>query len=141
MAPPESGQDILRIETPHLEARISTRGYVSGVSAGSFLDKKTGARDLGFGLDIVDFLLEPAPADGPIPEGQYHFGDLIHGDIPKRYVEGPQICTQAKRLDATSREGNGFVVVRQKYRWTIAYTPHEKVGSVWEQTLIFPNDE
>ncbi len=42
-----------------LEASIKKMGYVSGVEAGSFLDKKTGARDLGFGLDIQDWIMEP----------------------------------------------------------------------------------
>src|SRR5262249_43672648 len=91
----------IAIETSQYRASVATEGYVSGVAPGSFLDKKTGARDLGFGLSVVDFLLEPAPAEAPIPEGQYHFGDKLHGNLPKRYVEGPQICTQARRLPAS----------------------------------------
>src|SRR5262245_52467303 len=42
-----------------LEACIKKKGYVSGVEEGTFLDKKTGARDLGFGLDIQDWIMEP----------------------------------------------------------------------------------
>lgn len=135
--------DRIAIDAPKYRAAIATRGYVSGVAAGSFLDKKTGARDLGFGLDIVDFLLEPADPKAPIPKGQYDFGpeNKVHGKIPKRYVEGPQICTQAKRLEPTIGHGPGFVVVRQSYTWTDAYAPREKAGSVWEQTLIFPERE
>ena len=97
----------IRIETDRYRAAVATEGYVSGVAAGSFLDKKTGARDLGFGLSIVDFLLEPAPKGEPVPEGQYEFGNLVHGNLPKRYVEGPQICTMAKRLPATVGRGPG----------------------------------
>jgi len=57
-------------------------------------------RAQALGLSIVDFLLEPADPKRAIPAGQYTFGpgDKIHGNIPKRYVEGPQICTQARRL-------------------------------------------
>ncbi|MBX6311631.1 MAG: hypothetical protein IRY99_01710 [Isosphaeraceae bacterium] len=134
--------DRIEIETPHYRAAVATEGYVSGIAAGSFLDKKTGARDLGFGLSIVDFLLEPAPPGEPIPKGQYQFGpdDKIHGNLPKRYVEGPQICTQARRLPATVLEGDGFAAVRLTYRWHIAYPPHPRAGSAWEQTLIFPGD-
>lgn len=132
--------DRIAIETPHYRAAVAREGYVSGVAAGSFRDKKTGARDLGFGLSIVDFLLEPAPAGGPLPEGQYEFGNLVHGDIPKRYVEGPQICTQAKRLPQEVIRGAGFVAIKQRYQWNIAYPPHERAGSWWEQTLIFPED-
>ena len=52
-------KDGLEIETDQLVARVNAKGYVSGVAAGSFLDKRTGARDLGFGLHIMDFLLGP----------------------------------------------------------------------------------
>ena len=41
--------------TPQLEAVIRRKGYVTGVAAQSFLDKKTGFRDAGFGLDVVDW--------------------------------------------------------------------------------------
>ena len=48
----------IQIETPHLQAAIRKNGYVSGVAAGSLLDKKTGFRDVGFGLDIADWIME-----------------------------------------------------------------------------------
>src|ERR1700688_1623881 len=55
----------IKMATPHLEPVIrkkSSRGLttyaVSGVAATSFLDKKTGFREQGFGLDIVDWLME-----------------------------------------------------------------------------------
>lgn len=129
------------IEAPRYRAAVAREGYVSGVMAGSFRDRATGARDLGFGLSIVDFLLEPAPEGEPVPEGQYDFGDAVHGDIPKRYVEGPQICTQARRLEQEVTQGPGFVAIRQRYRWNVAYPPRERAGSLWEQTLIFPEGE
>src|SRR5215831_4417473 len=109
----------IKIETGHYRASIATAGYVTGVAAGSFVDTKTGARDLGFGLSIVDFLLEPADLNQAIPAGQYHFGpgDKVHGNIPKRYVEGPQICTQAKKLPARIDRGDSFAAVTLQYRW------------------------
>ena len=58
-----TGDDFVEIETDALVARIKTKGYVSGIAAGSLLDKKTGARDLGFGLHIMDFLLAPGWRD------------------------------------------------------------------------------
>src|SRR5262245_7038403 len=83
-----------------LEASIRKKGYVSGVEAGSFLDRKTGARDLGFGLDIQDWIMEPGSdaawrgqLTGDLP---YDFNNAIHGKTAKRSVEGPQICTQAR---------------------------------------------
>lgn len=131
----------VEIETARIRAKVATQGYVSGIVGGSFEDKATGARDLGFGLDVVDFLLEPAPEGEPVPEGQYDFGNLVHGDIPKRYVEGPQICTQVKRLAPRVFVGDDFVAVRLRHAWTDAYAPHERAGSIWEQTLIVPEGE
>ncbi len=133
----------IEVDAPKYQASINTEGYVSGVAAGSFLDKKTGSRDLGFGLDIADFLLEPADPSAPIPPGQYEFGpdDKVHGNIPKRYVEGPQICTQARKLEPKIHERPDFVAITQYYTWNLAYAPREKAGSTWEQTLIFPADE
>ena len=51
--------DAVEIETDALKAQIRKKGYVSGVAAGSLVDKKTGAKDIGFGLHIMDFLLAP----------------------------------------------------------------------------------
>lgn len=131
----------LLIETDRYTAAVATEGYVSGVAAGTFVDKATGARELGYGLSIVDFLLEPAPPNAPIPPGQYDFNNPVHGKLAKRYVEGPQICTQAKSVAARVGLGETLAAVRLSYRWNVAYPPHEKAGSVWEQTLVFPRGE
>jgi hypothetical protein len=129
-----SGSDLL-IETDLLAATIHTEGYVSGVGAGTLLDKTTGARDLGFGLDIADFLLEPL-ADEPGAPEPYHTGDAYHGGLVKRYVELPQICTQARRLPYELLAGDGFAGARLWYRYQQA-TYGRRPGSLWEQTLIF----
>ena len=129
-----SGPDLL-IETDLLSATVHTEGYVSGVGAGTLLDKTTGARDLGFGLDIADFLLEPL-ADEPGAAEPYHTGDAYHGGIVKRYVELPQICTQARKLPFELLEGEGWVGVRQWYRYQGA-TYGRQPGSLWEQTIVF----
>jgi hypothetical protein len=123
--------EYVEIETDALQARIVKKGYVSGIAKGSLLDKKTGARDLGFGLHIMDFLLAPGWKD----DG-YERNAKLHGDLPKHYIEGPQICTQAKQLDPEVIEGDGFVAVRLKWKYT---QPAEgfKAGSQWEQTLVF----
>lgn len=127
---------LIHIDTDRLQATVRSEGYTSGVTAGTLLDKQSGARDLGFGLDIVDFLLEPADRGAPIPAGQYEWGNLVHGEIPKRYVEGPQICTQARKLPYEVIEGEGFVAVRQWFQWDEGYAPY-KSGSRWEQLLVF----
>src|SRR5437868_10592663 len=107
--------DYIEIKTDQLEARCRKKGYVSGIAQGSLLDKKTGARDVGFGLHIMDFLLAPGWRD----EG-YSRDPKVHGNLPKHYVEGPQICTQAKGLRPEILRGEGFVAVRLRFRFTQA---------------------
>jgi hypothetical protein len=121
----------VEIETDALVARITKKGYVSGIAAGSFLDKKTGARDVGFGLHIMDFLMAPGWKDDDYPRTE-----KLHGNLPKHYIEGPQICTQARELRPEVIEGKGFVAVRLRFRFT---KPARglKAGSLWEQTLVF----
>src|SRR6516162_5749404 len=86
------------IDTDALQARINKKGYVSGIAAGSLLDKKTGARDLGFGLHIMDFLLAPGwRDDGYSRDPKVHGHGKKEGaapgepgffDLSKHYVEG-----------------------------------------------------
>jgi hypothetical protein len=124
-------KDGLEIETDCLTARINLKGYVSGVAANSLFDKKTGARDLGFGLHIMDFLLAPGWAD----DG-YTRDAKLHGNLPKHYIEGPQICTQAKELKPEVIHGKDFVAIKLRYTFT---QPAKglKAGSTWEQILVF----
>jgi hypothetical protein len=130
----QENPDHLLIETDQLTARINLKGYVSGTAGGGLLDKKTKARDLGFGLHIMDFLLAPGErADG-------YMNAQFHGKIAKHYVEGPQICTQAKELKPEIIRGKDFVAV--KFRYTF-HKPGDgyKAGSQWEQTLVFVNGQ
>ena len=131
----------IKISTPQLEAVIRKKGYVTGVAAHSFLDKKTGFRDAGFGLDIVDWIMEPGSDEairGQLPKEMiYLFGNSYHGKSPKRMIEGPQICTQAKELAPVVLRGKDFVAVRQSFQYKLA-APGRKKGSTWTQTLVFP---
>jgi hypothetical protein len=133
--------DRIRIAGPALEAAVRKTGYVSGVEGGSLLDTKTGFRDVGFGLDIVDWVMEPGTDEayrnrlpGDLP---YTFNNLVHGKRRKRCVEGPQICTRAGKLTPTVVSGPDFVAVKQDYTYQLA-APGRKAGSKWEQTLVFP---
>ncbi|HEY1378798.1 MAG TPA: hypothetical protein VGF55_18505, partial [Gemmataceae bacterium] len=127
----EYGDGFVRIETDKLQARVNSRGYVSGIAGGSFVDNQTGARDLGFGLHVMDFLLAPGWRD----DG-YERSPKLHGNRPKHYVEGPQLCTQAKQLTPEVVRGDGFVAVRLRYAYTKPGAGY-KTGSTWEQTLVF----
>src|SRR5207244_12320377 len=61
------------ISSPTLDAVVRKKGYVTGVAAGSFLDKKSGFRDAGYGLDIVDWIMEPGSDEA--------YGDQLNGDL------------------------------------------------------------
>ncbi len=124
-------KDYIQIDTDKLQAKINKRGYVSGIARGTFLDRKTKAREAGFGLHIMDFLMAPGWRD----DG-YLRNKKIHGDLPKHYVEGPQICTKARKLSPKVIRGKGFVAVLMSFRFTKA-KPGLKAGSVWTQTLVF----
>jgi hypothetical protein len=127
----EETADEIRIRTDAIEAAVRKRGYVTGVAEGSFLDRKTGAREAGFGLHIWDFLMAPGWRD----DG-YERDRKIHGDLPKHYVEGPQICTRAKQLPAEVIRGKNFAAVRLRFTFTQPGKGY-KAGSRWEQTLVF----
>lgn len=136
----ESASEI-RISGLLLEAVIRKEGYVSGVYGGTFLDKKTGFRDVGFGLDIVDWTLEPgsdaAYRDKLDPDLVYDFNNLVHGKIAKRSIEGPQICAEAKKVAPQVTRGQDFVAVTTSFKYYLA-APGKKAGSVWTQTIVFP---
>jgi hypothetical protein len=131
----------IRISTSALEAAIRKQGYVSGVYGGTFLDKKTGFRDVGFGLDIVDWLLEPGSDQAYraklLPALVNNYGDLYDGHIAKRSLEGPQICTMAKQLAPEIITGKDFVAVKERFKYYLA-APGKKPGSQWTQTIVFP---
>lgn len=134
-------EDQITISTPTLEAVVRKRGYVTGVFGGTFLDRQTGFRDAGYGLDIVDWIMEPGSDEayrhelkGDLP---YQFNNLWHGKTPKRSIEGPQICTQAKQLFPEIIRGKDFVAIRMQYRYHLA-APGKQSGSIWRQNLVFP---
>ncbi len=131
----------IKLVTPELEAVVRKQGYVTGIAAGTFLDKRTGFRDAGYGLDIVDWIMEPgsdeAYRDQLPKEMVYQFGNAYHGRRAKRSIEGPQICTQAKQLDPQVIRGADFVAVLQSFAYKTA-APGKKTGSTWTQRIVFP---
>jgi len=133
--------DQILLRTPALDAGVRKRGYVTGVAAGSLLDRKTGFRDPGYGLDIVDWIMEPGSDEAyrsELPGGlAYEFNNPWHGKAPKRTIEGPQICTQARDLSPKVVRGKDFVAVKMQYRYHLA-APGKQTGSQWEQVLVFP---
>src|SRR5215471_16007440 len=52
----------MKIETDKLEAVIPKKNpkhWMTGIEKGSFLDKTTGFREVGDGLMVIDWLMEP----------------------------------------------------------------------------------
>src|ERR1051325_6996482 len=84
--------ELIKISSPTLEAGIRKKNYVTGIYGGTFVDKKTGFHDAGFGLDIVDWIMEPgsdeAYRDQLDSELVYKFNTPYHGKTPKRSIEG-----------------------------------------------------
>ena len=129
------------LEGDTLNATIRKEGYVTGVEAHTLVDVKTGFRDQGYGLDIVDWIMEPGSDEayrdklpGDLP---YQFNNSYHGKIAKRSIEGPQICTKAGKLSPKAIVGGDFVAIQQDYHYHLA-APGKKTGSKWEQIMIFP---
>jgi hypothetical protein len=139
----EQSDQKINISTPRLQASINKKGYVTGIAAGSFVDRQTGFHDAGFGLDIVDWIMEPgsdhAYRDKLPKEMVYDYANAYHGQTPKRSVEGPQICTQAKELSPKVVQGKEFTAVQTQWTYRTA-APGKKAGSTWTQTIVFPHD-
>jgi len=133
--------DLISVTGAAVDFAVRKKGYVSGVASGSFQDKKTGFRDPGFGLDIVDFLMEPgsdeAYRDQLPPALPYKFNTPEHGKRAKRLVEGPQICTQAREVTPQVVQGADFVALTMGWQYRLA-APGRETGSEWQQTLVFP---
>jgi hypothetical protein len=137
----EDTEQKITLSTPQLDAAVNKKGYVSGIAGGSLIDKQTGFRDAGFGLDIVDWIMQSgsdeAYRDQLPKELVYQFGNAYHGKTPKRSIEGPQICTQAKELAPQVVRGKDFVAIKTAWNYRTA-APGKKTGSKWEQTIVFP---
>ncbi len=155
----------IKIETDRLEAVIPKKNpkhWMTGIEKGSFLDKATGFREVGDGLMVVDWLMEPGSdqeyADqlsAPNGEGivrytwyenetdpnRRHYALMAHGSSHrKRIIEGPQLCHRMKPVQPEVIRGKDFVAVRTTYRFEYA-APGRKPGSRWTQLLVFPKGE
>lgn len=139
----EENDQQIKISTPHIDAVIRKQGYVTGVAGGTFIDKKSGFRDAGFGLDIVDWIMEPGSDKQyrhKLPDHMvYQYGNSYHGKTAKRSIEGPQICTKAKKLESEVIRGTDFTAVKLWYHYHLA-APGHKTGSKWTQWMVFPHD-
>lgn len=155
----------IKIETDKLEAVIpkkNPRHWMTGIEKGSFLDKATGFREIGDGLMVVDWLMEPgsdeawadrvfAPDGNSVGRYTWYTNEtdparrsyalMAHGSSHrKRMVEGPQLCHRMKPVRPTVLRGKDFVAVETTYRFEYA-APGRKAGSRWTQRIVFPRGE
>ena len=157
--------DRIKIETDQLEAVIpkqNPKQWMTGIEKGSFLDKKTGFREAGDGLMVIDWLME-AGSDAAYAEevftadgngvGQYAWYEnetnpdrreyllMAHGSSHrKRVVEGPQLCHRMKPVKPRIVHGKDFVAVETTYKYEYA-APGKSPGSRWTQLIVFPRGE
>ena len=155
----------IRIETTELEAAIPKRDpkrWMTGIEKGSFVDKKTGFAEIGDGLMVVDWLMEPGSddscddsviADDGHGVGRYRWHEnesdpgsksyavMAHGSSHrKRMIEGPQLCHRMKPVAPDVIHGVDFIAVRTRYRFEYA-APGRNAGSQWTQLIVFPRGE
>src|SRR5262245_26998460 len=155
----------IKIVTDKLEAVIpkqSPRQWMTGIEKGSFLDKATGFREVGDGLMVVDWLMEPgsdaAWTDKVIAKdghgvGRYtwhtnetdaarkSYALMAHGSSHrKRMIEGPQLCHRMKAVKPEVIQGKDFIAVKTTYKFEYA-APGHKPGSKWTQLVVFPKGE
>lgn len=155
----------IKIETEQLEAVIPKRNpkqWMTGIEKGSFLDKKTGFREAGDGLMVIDWLMEAgsdaewgekviAPDGHGVGRYTWHENEtdparreyalMAHGSTHrKRMVEGPQLCHRMKPVEPEVIRGKDFVAVKTTYQYEYA-APGRKPGSRWTQLIVFPKDE
>ncbi|MBX7166054.1 MAG: hypothetical protein K1X74_06865 [Pirellulales bacterium] len=155
----------IKIETEQLEAVIPKRNpkhWMTGIEKGSFLDKATGFREVGDGLMVIDWLMEPgsdaewaeqvfAPDGNGV--GRYtwyenetdparrEYALMAHGSSHrKRMVEGPQLCHRMKPVEPEVIRGADYVAVRTRYKFEYA-APGRKAGSQWTQLIVFPRGQ
>ncbi len=152
----------IKIETDLLEAVIPKKDpkhWMTGIEKQSFLDKKTGFREIGDGLMVIDWLMEAGSDEAWGEEviapdghgvGRYlwyenetdparrEYAKMAHGTSHrKRMVEGPQLCHRMKPVQPEVIRGGDFVAVKTRYNYEYA-APGRKPGSLWTQIIVFP---
>lgn len=158
----EETERAIKIETDLLEAVIpkkEPKHWMTGIEKGSFLDKKTGFREVGDGLMVVDWLMEAGSDEAyahllHAPDGhgvvrytwyenetdpaRRYYALMAHGSSHrKRIIEGPQLCHRMKPVNPEVIQGSDFIAVTTTYHFEYA-APGRKAGSRWTQRILFP---
>ncbi|MBI5395697.1 MAG: hypothetical protein HZA91_10410 [Verrucomicrobia bacterium] len=164
----------IKVETDKLEAVIPKKNpkqWMTGIEKGSFLDKATGFREVGDGLMVVDFIMEPGSDEAyqdqvraPDGHGVGRYSWHTNKDNYPRHTNMTESERQARALYAHgSSHRKRYVegpqlchrmkpvqpeVVRGKdfvaVKTTYQYeyaAPGRKAGSRWTQLIVFPKGE
>ncbi len=135
----------IMIDTQELQAVIPKnhpKHWMTGIEKGSFLDKKTGFREVGDGLMVVDWLMEAgsdaewssqviAPDGNGVGRYTWYENEtdpdrrtyalMAHGrSHRKRMVEGPQLCHRMKPVQPKVTRGDDFIAVETNYTFEYA---------------------
>ena len=126
-------KDGLELETDQLVARVNSKGYVERDRRGHL----SGQEDRGEETSASD-CTSWTSCSPPAGETTVFAGPKVHGNLPKHYVEGPQICTQAKELQPGGgpRERD-CVAVQTQVHVQPAGEGVQGRPPTWEQTLVF----
>lgn len=148
----------VKIETDSYEAYVTPKGkYRTGLLGGTFLDKRTGARDLGFGLNVTDY-----PCVSPRSQELEQDPNLAPTVFGTRRlyvgVEGPQLCIAPDaNIEYEVIQEEKFVLIHQWFTFSKGKWVNEgkdvsqakiyfyqekndssKPGSRWDEWLLFP---
>ena len=96
-------KDGLEIETDQLAARIKRRATSAASPPAASSTRRRVRATSASACTSWTFCMAPGWRD----DG-YTRDPKFHGDLPKHYVEGPQICTQAKELKPEIVRGQGL---------------------------------
>lgn len=155
----------ITVDTDLLQAVIPKNNpvrWMTGIEKQGFLDKTTGYREIGDGLMVIDWLMEPGSDEDYADEvfapdghgvGRYtwyenhtdpaqieHARNAHGSSHRKRMVEGPQLCHRLHPVEPTVIEGADFVAVTTTARFQYA-APGRVPGSRWTQVVVFPRGE
>ena len=119
-------------------AAVATEGYVSGVAAGIVRGQGDRGPRPRLRPEHRRLPARAGPADEPIPKGQYEFGNPSTARSPSATSRGRRSARRRSGSPARSAWATASPRSASTISWNIAYPPHEKAGSVWEQTLDLP---
>ena len=142
--PPDTVSDdseSIHLSTPTIEAAVRKKGYVTAIAAGSLLDRKNGFREPGFGLEIVDWIIESGSDADWRDQASRRSALQIRRPLSRQHAEAQRgrpadlhagEGTRAADHPRRGLRGGANELALQARR------ARKKAGSVWTQNRVFP---